>query len=121
MMQIKKIVVSDETTIWKLEGALAGEAIDTARREFQRFAEPSRRAAGLEPARLYLDLGGVRFMDDSGVALLRERLPILAGIIDCQEYVRSLLYEHGLQKLLVLAGDGVSRTKNRRDGDGEIR
>jgi STAS domain-containing protein len=112
MVHIKKIVVSDATTIWKLEGSLAGDAIDATRREFERFTDPARRHAGAQPARLYLDLGGIRFMDESGIALLRERLSLLAGIIDCQEYVRSLLYEHGLQKLLLTsAGDG-SRSRN---------
>jgi hypothetical protein len=112
MVHIKKIVVSDVTTIWKLEGSLAGDDIATARREFQRFAEPARRTPESESRRLYLDLGGIRFMDEAGIALLRERLPVLAGIIDCQEYVRSLLYEHGLQKLLLAPADQVIRHRN---------
>ena len=110
MVHIKKIVVP-ETTIWKLEGSLAGDAIETTRRELERFADPGRRN-GSPSTRLYLDLGGIRFMDESGIALLRERLPLLAGIIDCQEYVRSLLYEHGLQKLLLTSTDGVTRHRN---------
>jgi hypothetical protein len=106
MVHIKKIVVSATTTIWKLEGHLVGDAIETARRELQRFAEPARRNETQRPARLYLDLGGVQFMDASGIALLRERISVLAGIIDCQEYVRSLLYENGLHKLLVGPTEG---------------
>lgn len=112
MVHIKKIVVSAATTIWKLEGSLAGEATETTRRELQRFAEPPRRSAP-QPSQLYLDLGGVRFMDESGIALLRERMSLLAGIIDCQEYVRSLLRENGLQRLLVKSErDDVSRPRS---------
>jgi hypothetical protein len=99
-VHIKKIVVSAATTIWKLEGRLAGEATRTARRELERFAEPKRRDSGDGPPRLYLDLGAVSFVDDAGIAVLRDNTAVVAGIIDCQEYVRTLLYENGLQGML---------------------
>jgi hypothetical protein len=107
-VHIKKIAVSAATMIWKLEGRLAGEATNTARRELERFAEPGRKDPGHRSPSLYLDLGAVSFVDDAGIALLRESVALVAGIIDCQEYVRTLLHENGLQSLLTNRSEGVA-------------
>jgi anti-anti-sigma regulatory factor len=100
MLHIKKIHVSRAVVIWKLEGRLAGETCQMIRRELEQLLSSPQPTGPATPLALYLDLGGVSFMDESGTELLRESAATLAGIVDCQEYVRALLYENGLQGLL---------------------
>ena len=88
---IKKISLSPEATIWKLEGRLAGDSVRTVMKELDARGGTSG---------LFLDLGGVVFVDEAGLDLLRQHTLVIDAIIDCQEYVRALLRENGLQSLL---------------------
>lgn len=88
MLRITLVSQTKEEAVLKVEGRVSGADVELLEQEGTRYL----RNAG----RLALDLTGVRFIDEAGVALLRrwsgERLALRGG----SPFVRALLTDNGL-------------------------
>ena len=89
MLRLTIVSQSVEEIVLKVDGWLAGESVDLLEREGLCHLQ--------EAGRLVLDLEGVRFIDQAGIALLQqwsgERLVLRGG----SSFVRMLLKDYELE------------------------
>ena len=90
MLRITVVSQTNEGVVLKVEGRVSGADVELLEQEGARYLQ--------EAGRLTLDLAGVRFIDEAGIALLRrwsKKRLVLRGE---SPFVRALLAAHGLDE-----------------------
>jgi ABC-type transporter Mla MlaB component len=77
------MVGEDSVEVLKLEGTLQGPWVDET--------HDAHTFAAAEGSRIRLDLSGLTFADEEGVALLRELIRSGAQVVGCSSYIAELL------------------------------
>jgi anti-anti-sigma regulatory factor len=88
MLRITLVEQEEEEVVLRVEGWISGEGVRLLEAEGERYLK--------QTGRLVLDLKGMQFIDDAGIALLKrwggERLVLRDG----SPFVRMLLEMHGI-------------------------
>jgi anti-anti-sigma regulatory factor len=83
VLRISRVAGSSSWTTLRVEGRIVAELVAVLEQECRRALQDDR------PVRL--DLSGVTFIDDDGVATLRQLGAHELEIIDCPEFIEALL------------------------------
>lgn len=88
MLRITVVEQSREEVVLKIEGWVSGEEVDLLEQEGARYLQ--------QAERLVLDLRGVRYIDEAGMALLQRWSGERVVLRDGSPFVRTLLEAYGL-------------------------
>ena len=88
MLRITVVSQSPQEAVLKVEGWLWGSDVGLLASEGTRWLR--------EAERLVLDLTGVQFIDDAGIALLKRWPPDRLALRTGAPFIRALLETHGL-------------------------
>ena len=89
MFRITLVSQTEVEVVLKVEGKVTEAHVPLLEQEGRRYLRKT--------TRLVLDLGGVQFIDESGIALLRRWSGGCLVLRNGSEFIRTLLKTHGLE------------------------